>query len=183
MNWLFRISTWKRARTLLALNFSLQAIILLGIYPLIHHTADPLDTQIGLNEASIRAFLHEIGNDGRRLYFINELTLDMLFPVTYALAYGLLMVLLIKGCGQAQTPLRYLALMPFAIALCDLVENTHILMAIHSWPILSSAVVSTLALANLCKHILTLLFISALSVLLFWTLGLRLWRVQPHSEQ
>lgn len=178
MNWLFKISTWRTTAVLLAANFTLQAIIFLLIYPMISATTEPLDTRVGLSEATIRAFLQEIGMEGRKIYALNELTLDMLFPMTYAVAYALLVVQLVKSCGQKQTPLKYLALLPIAIALCDVLENTLIVLGIQSWPVLNSNLVPSLAAANLCKHILNLLLLSALSVLLFWALGLRAWR-QP----
>lgn len=183
MNWLFSFSTWRKTAYLLAANFSLQALMLLIIYPMLGTTAEPLDTRVGLNEIAIREFLQEIGSAGRKLYAINELTLDMLFPVIYALAYTLLLVQLVKACGQKKTPLKYLALLPLAIALCDLIENGHILYAIHVWPGLNSTLVTGLATANLCKHILTLILLSALSVLLFWALGLRAWRQPSRSHK
>lgn len=168
MRKLFRISSWKLAATFLAINFVLQAIIVVGIYPNISDNLQPLDVQTGLTTQSIQQFLTTIGEDGRSLYFINEAFPDILFPVFYSCAYALLLIQLIKGCRQVKSPLRYLALLPFGIALCDVVENIHILIAIHQFPELPLMLVKGLALANMGKHFLTIVVLTALAVLGCW---------------
>lgn len=178
MNWLYRHTSWKKAGIFLALNFTLQAIILLILYPKISATLQPLDIRVGLTAEAIEEFLGAIGSDGRALYFFNESVPDMLFPLIYAIAYALLMAQLIKACGQANTPLRYLALLPFAIGLFDLLENLQTLIAIHHYPAIHQTLVQGLAAANLAKHILIALGVSALGVLLFWWACNRLCRVR-----
>ncbi|WP_105101725.1 hypothetical protein [Microbulbifer pacificus] len=178
MHWLYRYASWKKTVLFLALNFALQAIILLIMYPKISATLEPLDVRVGLTATAIGDFLSAIGSDGRALYFFNESVPDMLFPPAYAVAYALLMAQLVRGCGQVQTPLRYLPLLPFAIALCDLLENLQILAAISSYPDVSDTLAQGLATANLAKHIFTALVLSALGVLLFWLACSRLWRVR-----
>ncbi|QIL91686.1 hypothetical protein ACONUD_10265 [Microbulbifer harenosus] len=178
MHWLYRYASWKKAGFFLALNFTLQAIILLVFYPEISATLEPLDIRVGLTADAIEDFLGAIGSDGRALYFFNESVPDMLFPVAYAFAYALLMVQLIKACGQVHTPLKYLALLPFAIALSDILENLQMLVAIHSYPTIAPALVRGLAAANLAKHIFTTLVVSALGVLFVWLLCNRLCQVR-----
>lgn len=178
MNWLYRYASWKKAGVFLALNFTLQGIILLIIYPKISATLQPLDIQVGLTAEIIEEFLGAIGSDGRALYFFNESVPDMLFPIVYAFAYALLLVQLIKACGQLYTPLKYLALLPFAIGLFDLLENLQILIAIHSYPAINHTLVQGLTSANLAKHALTMLVSSALAVLLFWLTCNRLCRLR-----
>lgn len=178
MYWLFRYATWKRAGIFLALNFMLQAVILWVIYPQVSATQEPLDTRVGPTADAIEEFLAAIGSDGRALYFFNESLPDMLFLIVYAIAYALLIVQLIKACGQVHTPLKYLALLPFAIGLFDLLENLQILAAIHSYPTLNPTLARGLAAANLAKHLFTALVLSALGVLLFWLTCNHLCRVR-----
>ncbi|WP_160152758.1 hypothetical protein [Microbulbifer sp. ALW1] len=178
MNWLFRYASWSKAGLFLALNFALQAVIVLVIYPMISADTDPLDIQMGLTLERVTGFLEQIGSDGRTLYFYNEATLDILFPLVYSIAYALLTVELIKSCGQVRTPLRYLALLPFAIAMCDLLENIQILVAIQSYPMITNAQVTYLAAANMGKHMFTMLLLSTLGVLLIWLAFIHLCRIR-----
>lgn len=178
MHWLFRFSSWRKAGIFLAISFTLQAIILLVVYPKISTNLLPLDIQMGLTADAIDTFLSGIGSDGRTLYLFHEITLDALFPLTYAIAYTLLIAELVRACGQLQTPLKYLVLLPFAIALFDLLENIHILVAVRSYPAIDELLVKGLAAANMAKHLLSLLVLSTLAVLFFWLTCNRFCRVR-----
>lgn len=174
MNRLYRFSSWKRALSFLGLNFLVQAIILLVMYPQISQNLQPLDVQFGLTAEIVSSFLGAIGESGRSLYFLNELTLDMLFPVVYGLAYSLLIVQLVKAGGLETTRLKYLACLPLVLAGSDVLENIHILLAIHHFPELVSPVLQGIILFNGIKHGLTLVVLLVLLLLTIRVVGIRL---------
>lgn len=162
---LFNYSSWKKAGVFLAINFILQAIILQLIYPLVSTSIEPLDIQIGLTVDSVITFLDSIGPEGRNYYFWNELTLDMLFPLVYSIAYTLLLVELIKVCHLQVNAIKYVALLPLGIGISDIIENIHILIVIHQYPSLSETHIQTLSIANMLKHGLTIVVLLAIGIL------------------
>ncbi|MEH6534570.1 MAG: hypothetical protein V7735_25005 [Photobacterium frigidiphilum] len=182
MDWLINFSSWKKAGVLLSFNFALQAIILLIIYPLISTSIEPLDVQVGLTSESIIYFFNEIGMAGREYYFLNEITVDMLFPLVYSFAYSLLLIELIKSCNLIGSPLKYLALLPFGIGISDIIENIHILTAIHSYPEQSDLLIKSLFIANMSKHSLTVFVLSVVFLLICWLVGMKVNRRLKQSR-
>ncbi len=176
LDWLINFSSWKKAGVLLSLNFALQAIIILIIYPLISTSMEPLDVQVGLTSESLNSFFNEIGTTGREYYFLNEMTVDMLFPLVYSFAYSLLLIELIKSCELISSSLKYIALLPFGIGISDVIENVHILAAIHSYPEQSDLLINSLFIANLSKHSLTVFVLSAVFLLICWLVGMKVNR-------
>ncbi|WP_154650810.1 hypothetical protein [Reinekea blandensis] len=156
MDRLFAFSNWKKAGVFLAVNFFVQAIIVWIIYPQISPTLQPLDVRVGLTPETIAQFLSDIGSAGRDLYFINEATLDMLFPLIYSFAYALLLIELLKANELHHSLARYWVLVPLGIGLCDVSENLFLLSTIHSFPDQNSLVAQGLGIANMAKHGLTI---------------------------
>ena len=165
MDRLFNFSSWKIAGGLLGFNFILQALILLVIYPMISTTTTPLDVQIGLTPDLITSYFNEIGEVGRKYYLLNEMTIDMLFPLVYSFAYALLLVELIKSLKLTGSAVKYIALLPFGIGLSDIIENTLIITGLQIYPTQNSTFESALIYANMAKHGLT--FVALLSVCIF----------------
>lgn len=180
MGWLIGFSSWKKVAVFLGLNFSLQAIIVLIIYPEISLSITPLDVQFGLTSESVYQFLNDIGASGRALYYLNEMTLDMLFPVVYSLAYMLLFIELVKLCKLTNSLFKYLALLPFGIAISDVVENIYILKAINLYPVQSDPLINNLVIANMAKHGLSVISLFVALVLIFRVLGLRIMHRLNH---
>ncbi|WP_288132598.1 hypothetical protein [Microbulbifer sp.] len=168
MQWLARVSSWKVAGIFLAVNFAIQAIMVIGIYPGISENLKPLDFQMNLTAETIQQYLTTIGEDGRALYSFNLILPDMLFPLCYACAYALVLMQLIKGCDQAQSPLQYFPLLPLVVALCDIIENIHILTAIRQFPELPPETTSWLVAANTGKYIVAMIVLTTLTVLGCW---------------
>lgn len=168
LNWLITFSSWKKACLFLTLNFILQSVILLVMYPLISTTVKPLDVQFALNPDVIMGFFNEISLSGMESYRLNEMTVDMVFPLIYSFAYSLLLIELMKSCRVIHSALKYIALLPFAIALFDIVENINIVLAINQYPDVNDFVYKMMFVANLSKHIITLIVLSALLILALW---------------
>jgi len=75
-------------------------------------------------------FLSPLGDEGRVFYAITQLSLDMVFPIVYALFGVGLLIRFSSGPGNGVLAL------PFFAAVCDFVENTLLtLMALEKLPI------------------------------------------------
>lgn len=64
------------------------------------------------------AFLAGIGESGRRLYALTQVTLDVIYPVVYCLLFAVLLVVLYRW-----EKLRCLVLLPLLTGVFDLLEN------------------------------------------------------------
>ncbi len=131
---LLRHSAWKNTVILLAAQFALQGLILFWMYPKLGGSVAPLDMRSGLSLPAVAGYLASLGEQGRRLYALNECTLDLLFPLLYSLAYSFLFLRLLAPFAGGTSRWLLLSLLPFGIAAADLFENFSITGAIASYP-------------------------------------------------
>ena len=71
---------------------------------------------------------------GRQLYMLHELTLDILYPMISALLFSLAIAYLLKRTLPATHPMQCLALVPLAAMLVDYLENICIVLTLASYP-------------------------------------------------
>lgn len=83
--------------------------------PVQSHT---LDATFWYSPATAREQFEAMGPDGRRLYAITEVTLDLIFPIIYG---GLYTLLILQLYHREQA--KYLMLIPILTSLTDLMEN------------------------------------------------------------
>ncbi len=173
-DFLARRATWKTTIILLLAQFIVQGLILFGAYPLIGGRGYPLDMRSGMSVAEVREYAAGIDPDGRRIYALNEGTLDMLFPILYSLAYSFLFFRLIVPMAGDGSRWRLLALLPFAVAAVDIGENLSIIGVLaaapgaRAWPqavIFFNAVKGFLMTATIAA--LLLLIVMRLAFLVF----------------
>lgn len=125
-----------------------------------------LDSRGWYSPLEVRDFLHNIKEEGRRIYYRTELSLDLLFP----LVYGALFASLITHVYVRESA-RFLVLVPLLAVICDVLEN--ILLAYLAWqfdertsPIARAAAMATAAKSGLFVLSLLLILGGAL-----WTIG------------
>lgn len=73
----------------------------------------------GYTPAEAKQILDDLGPDGRRLYAITQLTLDVVFP----LAFGGLLFFGIAGTWKLPEYVRYFQILPILAVVTDLLEN------------------------------------------------------------
>lgn len=156
----------------------LQAIILFVMYPLVSTTVEPLDVQVAIDPETIMGFFNQICSSGMAYYRLNQMTVDMLFPIIYSLTYSLLLIELMKSCAIINSGFKYVSLLPFAIALSDVVENINILVAINRYPEMSDLVYEVIFVSNLAKHFVSVLVLLAIVVLTLWLGALKIKSIQ-----
>jgi hypothetical protein len=133
INSLIRYATWRNTIILLLAQFVVQGLILLWAYPQLGDQGVPLDMRSGLTVPALREYLTSIGPHGRKLYALNELTLDLLFPLLYSCAYSFLFLRLIIPMTGNASRWRLIGLLPFVIAAADICENVSIVGAAASY--------------------------------------------------
>jgi hypothetical protein len=156
IKFLIRYASWRNTIGLLTIQFALQAMILFWLYPLIGGKGVPLDMRTGLSPAEIYEYLTSIGPGGRKIYALNESTLDMLFPLFYSFAYAFLFLRLISGMAGERSRWHLIGLLPFVIAIADFFENVSILGTIAAYPIRSVSWAYMVVFCNTIKGSLIL---------------------------
>ena len=77
-----------------------------------------LDARFWYSPGQARDFFKAIDKEGRRIYAISQVTLDLVFPLTYGALFGALIVHV-----YAQNIARLLVWVPVLTAITDLLEN------------------------------------------------------------
>jgi hypothetical protein len=98
-------------------------------------STDPvLDVRFGYSPAEVRTYFEALGPEGRRLYGITQLTLDLAYPMLYSLLLsGVLAAVLARGFPR-QRGVVWLAFVPFGMALMDVCENLSIVVLLLEHP-------------------------------------------------
>jgi hypothetical protein len=126
---------------------SLRSFLVLFVVALIFKFAlfGPISRRIGADEPAHATFdtrwkgytaeeaigvLNSYGEEGRRLYRLLELTVDLAFPLIYAPMFAIA----IAGAFGAKKALRPLVVLPFIGALFDYGENFSIVTMINRFP-------------------------------------------------
>lgn len=122
------------ARTpMLATNFVLTLVFLLGIFPLLPVGGELLDYKTSYSHEEAMASMEEYGDRGRRIYAWASPTLDTLFPLVYVGFFAGL----IYRCRPTDR-LWWLAFVPVVAGLVDLAENAQITLMLIQYPDVSA---------------------------------------------
>jgi len=107
-----------------------------------------LDPRVtGYNAADVDRLLHSLGEQGRTLYGWTELTLDMLFPLTYV---SLALLTLAKCATPRQAPILALPILTGATDVC---ENIAVAVLAFSYPPAGATLSSAAAMFTVLKWI------------------------------
>ncbi len=94
----------------------------------------PLDLTLGLSPADTYARLTDYGTNGRQFYLIVELTVDLLFPITYGLFFSLTLALIFQRAYTAGSGMHRWIVVPLVGMVCDFLENAGIITMLLAYP-------------------------------------------------
>jgi hypothetical protein len=127
-------------------------------------TAELLDmNRFGYSAAVVTGLLTRLGSTGRLIY-IQQLGIDILFAVVFALFQSVMISGLIKR-SQAGDRWKILNLLPFLRSLLDLVENGLLLSIIFRFPVENPALTAAASTVTIAKWIIYYLVMAALITL------------------
>ncbi|MCB9080619.1 MAG: hypothetical protein H6555_02800 [Lewinellaceae bacterium] len=130
----------------------------------------PLDLQVGFSKAVAEETLAAYGAQGREVYFLTELTVDLIYPIMYAVFFGLLLLRAAKRAQVAPTGFAYqLIALPFVAALGDFIENAALVTMVQQFPILGNTAVLVANAGQLLKW--AAIIVSVLCLLSWWVVG------------
>lgn len=134
----------------------------------------PLDLTPAYSPNEAYALVGSLGDSGRRLYAMVELTIDVVYPIVYALLFFLVAGAMLRRSPASPRWLERATLLPFVAAALDLVENVFILAIMLEFPRRNdglarvSSVVTTTKLISLFVTVFLLLLL-----LVRWVVGRR----------
>ena len=106
----------------------------------------------------------EAYGDLRTEIAIFQLTADVVYPIVYSMFFSLLITLIFKHAFPATSRLQALNLVPFAMAIIDLLENIGIVIMLLSYPVQPVAIALASSVFTTTKWLLFV--ISLLSVVI-----------------
>jgi hypothetical protein len=136
-NWLDRAANTKTVTLWVGLYILFGFVIMPGLGRLTGGHADgpgPIDLMFAYKPAEVFARIAAYGADGRIAYAISSLTVDVIYPVTYTLAFSLLITVLARRVLSAGHGLRRLNVLPFCIFFFDMLENASLVTLLMSYP-------------------------------------------------
>lgn len=121
---------------------------------------------MGYDSGYIQALFDALGEEGRRIYLINQIPLDMIYPLLFGISYCLLMAYFLEKIGKLHSPTFYLCLIPLLAGMADYLENLGIITMLNSYPDLSQIVMTTTSLFSITKSMTTTIFFISLIIVL-----------------
>lgn len=94
----------------------------------------PLDLMLFAPPDKMFAMIERYGEYGRAFYRATELTVDILYPIVYTLALGLLISWLFQRGFARESRMQTLNVMPIGAWFFDLLENLGIVTMLTMWP-------------------------------------------------
>lgn len=122
---------------------SLLAVLFPAVLFPAHGIGDfkPLDLYFSYSPDQVYQQLAALGAGGRSAYARMALTTDMVFPVIYAAALSIMLMLVLRKLLPATSRFRYLCLFPFLIVIADWCENLGLAMVMRAFPERADAMV------------------------------------------
>ncbi len=122
-----------------------------------------------------RAFLTNLGAEGRSYYLGRHLALDMVYPALYASGGAAAWLWLLSKTSLSGTVLGWIAVLPLLSGGADYIENALQITMLVQFPEVSATVTKLGSMATMLKSSVMTVFI-VLLVLLVCTVGVRKWR-------
>ncbi len=97
-------------------------------------TQQPMDLQFFSTPEKLFAIAGSYGEYGRAFYRSVELTVDIIYPVVYTLAFGLLISWLFQRGFKTESKMQVLNIVPIGAWLFDLLENLGIVTLLTTFP-------------------------------------------------
>jgi hypothetical protein len=110
--------------------------------------------------------LNVLGDKGRNTYLYNQLPLDMIYPLLFAVSYCLLLAYILNKLGKLNGYRFYLCLLPLFSGLFDYCENIGIIIMLNSYPHNSTLLTQTTSVFSILKSSSTIIYFTILTIFL-----------------
>lgn len=129
----------------------------------------------GYDYAYVNELFKALGENGQKIYLTNQIPVDMIYPLLFAISYCLLMAYLLKKLSKLNTPYIYLCILPVIAGVSDYCENIGIITMLKNYPSFTETTVSLTSTFSVIKSISTSIFFIAI-ILILILLGIKLFK-------
>ena len=133
-----RLANWKTIviLILIALPFNLVIFPMRSarLQELSGKSTPIIDVMFAYTPAQVYELVPAYGEQGRQLYAVTELTVDLAYPILYNSLLSLLMAIIFRSAFSSGSQWQKLPLLPLASWLADYVENVGITIMLVSYP-------------------------------------------------
>jgi hypothetical protein len=120
----------------------------------------------GYSYVDALALISALGDEGRRIYLMRQIPLDMVYPALLAITSASSLVWLSRSFGSTVRWYRAVAAMAYLAATADYAENGLIVWMLNAGPSVPEALVTAASLASMSKSILSTIVFTTLLVAL-----------------
>lgn len=118
--------------------------------------------------------LDKLGAEGRHYYLYNQLPVDMIYPLLFAITYSMLTAWFLNKLNTLTAVPFYLCILPILAGLFDYLENLSIINMLQSYPHLTDTAIQTGTFFTVFKSLFSTISFTVLIVLMIRHLYLKL---------
>lgn len=117
---------------------------------------------LGYDLEYINTLFETLGEKGRDVYLFNQLPVDMIYPLLFAISYSLLMAYFLKKLDKLDSVLFYLSWLAIIAGSADYLENIGIVVMLNNYPDITSNSANLTNSFTIIKSMTTTLYFIAL---------------------
>lgn len=179
----------KKVIILLILSILAYVMMVLFTLPRLQALAGGLELfdvrMIGYTPEYARQLLSALGSEGRQVYLTQQIPLDMIYSLLFAMSYSVLTAYLLHRLSWFEGPAFYLAMLPLIGGLLDGCENLAVMTMLNQFPDLSN---QTAVLANYLtrtKFAFSMPALMSIVILLIIFVAKMIWQViqKPQTKE
>lgn len=114
----------------------------------------------------INMLFETLGENGRKVYLMNQLPVDMVYPFLFGVSYCLLIGYFLKKLNKLDSVFFYLCFLPLIAGIADYAENFGILTLLNNFPDFSPITAKVTNVFSVIKSMTTTIFFVALIITL-----------------
>jgi len=180
-------STDKKVLILFIITQTIYAAMVFGTIPHVLSFSDDIKLldmmPTGYDFNYVTILLASLGPSGRSAYLHQQIPLDMIYPLLFAVTYFLLLGLILKQMVKSQSVLFYLCFISVLVGIFDYLENIGIIMLLTSYPDISKLLAQTTNFFTLGKSYSTIVYFTILLVTIIVFLVNKLRRKLSSPQQ
>ena len=158
----------KKVLILFIITQVIYAAMVFGTIPHVTSFADDIKLldmmPTGYDFNYVTILLASLGPSGRSAYLQQQIPLDMIYPLLFAVTYFLLLALVLKQVVKPQSVLFYLCFISVLVGIFDYLENIGIIMLLTSYPDISKLLTQTTNFFTLGKSYSTIVYFTILLI-------------------
>jgi len=127
----------------------------------------------GYSSKYILTLFSTLGKEGREVYLLNQIPIDMIYPVLFGISYCLLLAFVLNKLNKLHTILFYACFFPIIAGIADYLENFGIIAMLTNYPNISGSIAIMTNSFTVLKSVFTTIYFVIL-LIAFIALGIKL---------